>query len=211
MLFSLKTFNTYAKMTITEQNQPTVAQSGSKISKPRKPPKKKLLKSAIPPVFILPSSLPPTSDEDKIFGLEIKRAVEKVLGMSEYEDSDTVECVQRCNGIYKIFLSEEKDRSRLLINGMSVRGHFITTYGENPLAINGQDAVRLKIKNIDYETPDEDVVNVLKSIGFTLASNIMYECFRNEDGKLLKTKNGFRFVFVLRPTRMFSEKNRDWQ
>ena len=34
----------------------------------------------------------------------------------------------------------------------------------------------------------------------------MYECFRNEDGKLLKTKNGHRFVFVIRPTSLFSEK-----
>ena len=93
-----------------------------------------------------------------------------------------------------------------MINGMSIRGHSITTYGENPLSINGQDAVRLKIKNIDYETPDVDVVKVLKSMGFTLASNIMYECFRNEDGKLLKTKNGHRFVFIARPTSLFSEK-----
>ena len=73
---------------------------------------------------------------------------------------------------------------------MSIRGHHITIYGENPLAIDGQDAVRLKIKNIDYETKDEDVVKVLKSIGLTLTSNIMYECFRNEEGKLLKTKIG---------------------
>ena len=138
--------------------------------------------------------------------MEIKRAVEAVFNISESENSNAVECVQRCNGVYKIFLSEKKDRNQLLIKGMSIRGFSITVYGENPLSIDGQDAVRLKIKNIDYETPDVEVVKALKSIGFTLASNIMYECFRNEEGKLLKTKNGHRFVFISKPTSPFSEK-----
>ena len=58
--------------------------------------KKSQLKSAVPPVFILPSHLPPTSDQDKIFGLEIKRAVEAVFNISESENSNAVECVCVC-------------------------------------------------------------------------------------------------------------------
>ena len=130
----------------------------------------------------------------------------KVVKTNWDENGNAVECVQRCNGVYKFFLAETKDRNQLLIKGMSIRCHNITVYGKNPLSIDGQEAVRLKIRNIDYETPDVEVVTALKSIGFTLASNIMYECFRNEEGKLLKTKNGHRFVFISKPTSLFSEK-----
>ena len=163
-------------MASTEQNQPNVPLIENKMSKSKKPRKNSQLKSAVPPVFILPCSLPPTSDEDRIFGLEICRAVEAVFieisEISESEYSNTIECVQRCNGIFKIFLSEKKDRDQLLIKGISIRGHHITIYDENPLATVGQDVVRLKIKNIDYETQDEEVVKALKSIGFTLVWGI---------------------------------------
>ena len=59
---------------------------------------KNLAKSTIPAVFILPDSLP--SDEGRVSGLEIKRAVEAVIDTEG--NGNKVECVQRCNGVFKI-------------------------------------------------------------------------------------------------------------
>ena len=190
----------------SKTTKPAKAPNAPNANAPKKTKKRTYVKTTLQPVYVLPSSLPPTDEYEKIYGLEIKRAVESTLGIDEEYNSSRVECVQRHHGVYKIWLAENKDRYSVLIKGISLRGHHITTYGENPLSIDGQEAVRLKISNLDYRTSDEEVVITLRSIGFLLASNVMYESFRDEKGKLLKTKSGNRFVFIARPTFPFSGK-----
>ena len=163
---------------------------------------KSLAKSSIPALFILPDSLP--SEDGKVGGLEIKRAVEAVIDPGD--EGNKVECVQRCNGVFRVILWGRKERNQLLIYGLSIRGISVTVYGENPLSVDGQDAVKLFISNVDYEIPDFEVLTALKSLGIILVSNIKYEMYRDEKGKLLETKNGRRFVFIARPTRHFGPR-----
>ena len=133
-------------------------------------------KSNIPAVFIMPQSLPSDFIDGKLNGQEIKRAVETALHLDE--DNTEIECVQRCNGVFKIFFSNHMERRKLLISGVAIRGVHITVYGENPLSIDGQDAVRLRISNIDYLTSDIDVINAIKNQGITIVSDLMYESYR---------------------------------
>ena len=164
------------------------------------------VKSNTPPVFILPQTLPVgTGAGGKVYGLEIKKSVETALNLDEYEADNNIECVQRSNGVFKIFLKGTRLRHKLLISGLSIRGHDIPIYGENPLAIDGQEAVKLKISNIDYLTPDSAVITALRKLKIQLVTDIMYECYRDNEGNLLKTKNGSRFIFIVRPTTFFAQ------
>ena len=105
-------------MAACDPNQPLIVDNSSNPTKPTKPAtsvnlpnlknktkKRTYVKTTIQPVYILPSALPPTDEYDKIYGLEIKRAVESTLGIDEDYDSSRVECVQRHHGVYKIWLS----------------------------------------------------------------------------------------------------------
>ena len=164
------------------------------------------VKTNIPAVFILPQTLPrDIGGGGKVYGLELKKAVETALGIGEYDD--LIECVQRTNGVFKIFFKEMKLRYKLLISGLSVRGIDIPVYGENPLAIDGQEAVRLKISNVDYLTPDSDVLSALKKLNIKIVTDLMYECYRDKEGNLLKTKNGSRSCMDLGTKNQNERKN----
>ena len=85
-------------------------------------------KSNIPAVFIMPQSLPSDFIDGKVNGQEIKRAVETALHLDE--DYTEIECVQRCNGVFKIFFSNiaganDVLRSVLIPLQMSAYGSYI--------------------------------------------------------------------------------------
>ena len=65
--------------------------------------------------------------------------------------------------------------------------------------------MKLKISNIDYLTPDSAVITALRKLKIQLVTDIMYECYRDNEGNLLKTKNGSRFIFIVRPTTFFAQ------
>ena len=153
-------------------------------------------KSTVPPAFILPKSLPSSKEHGgPVYGLEIKRAVEASLG-----NDVEIACIQKVNGIWRIILWSRKDRNNLVQKGISIRGHAITVYSTNPLLIEGKETVKLIIGNILYSISDEEVTKSLKKLQLTLGSEIQNERYRDEDGKLLETETGRRFVYIPEPS-----------
>ena len=150
-------------------------------------------KSVVLPIFIKPYELP--SEDGRVYGLEIKRAIEVVLGPDR-----KIECVQKCNGFWRIILWSVQDRNTLLQAGLTIRGLVIPLYGSNPNNINGKESVRLYISNVYYSIADEEVKKALRGIGLVLGGEIKYENYKDENRKTLETKTGRRFVMIAEPT-----------
>ena len=150
-------------------------------------------KSAVLPLFLKPHELP--SAEGKVYGLEIKRAMEVVLG-----PDCKIECVQKCNGYWRLILWSIQDRNTLLQAGLTIRGLVVPLYGTNPNNINGREGVRLYISNVYYSIADEEVKKALRGIGLILGGELKYENYKNETRKTLETKTGRRFIQIAEPT-----------
>lgn len=132
---------------------------------------------------------------DPVWGLEIKRAMEDVIG----KQTD-IECVQKCNGNWRLILWDPKDRALLLTTGISIRGFIVTLLGRNPNHINGKEGVRLILSNIPYSISNEEVVKGLHKIGVTVGSSeLKWEQYKDENRKMLGTKTGRRFVLIEPP------------
>lgn len=156
------------------------------------PPKKD--KSTVLPCYVKASDLP-TSD-GAIYGLEIKRSMETVLGKD-----CKIECIQKCNGVWRLVLWTKQDRNTLLQTGLSLRGHSIPVSNESPYSYKGKETVMLYISNVYYSIADEEVSKSLRNLGLILCGEIKWEQYRDEDRHLLDTKTGRRYVRISEPTK----------
>lgn len=162
------------------------------------PPKQTNIKSTVLPIFIQASDLP--TDDGPIYGLEIKRAMEMVIGKDK-----KIECVQKCNGLWRLYLWTKQDRNTILQTGLSLRGHSISVSSENPNSYQGKDTVWLYISNVYYSIADEEVSKALRNIGLVVIGKIKWENYRDEKRNLLDTKTGRRYVRISQPTNPLPE------
>ena len=148
------------------------------------------------PIFIVAKTLP-TDGDGEIYGLEIMRAMEDVIGKKA-----SVECIQKVNGLWRLIVFEKRHRDLLLQTGLNIRGYTITLHSRNPfLNKNGEEQVRLIISNVPYSIANEEIIKSLDSIGVTVsAKDIQWENYRNENRDMLSTKTGRRFIFIDPPT-----------
>ena len=144
-----------------------------------------------PTLFVPAKNLP--SFGKPIYGTEIYKAVEnatKNRGMSE--------CIQKLDGLWRITMKDETSRISLLTGGISIRGHHITVLGKNPYLVDGEEGVRLTIKNIAYSVSTDAIKGELLSLGVIFGSEIDYELYR-VDQKLTSCSTGNRFAFIQKP------------
>ena len=144
------------------------------------------------PIFIVAKHLP-TGEDGEIYGLELKRAMEDVIGKRA-----EIECIQKVNGLWRLIVWEKRHRELLLQYGLNVRGFTVTLHSRNPyLGKNGEEQVRLIISNVPYSIASEEIVKSLDLIGLTVsAKDIQWEQYRDENRNMLKTKTGRRVVFI---------------
>ena len=149
-------------------------------------------KSIIPAMYVLPKSLLELGD-DPVYGREICKAMAMVTG------ENSVECVQKVNGKWRLTVKSKTERASILLNGLSIRGHSVQVLGQSPNMINGEESVRLMIANVPYEVSDEDIRKALETLQIKIGAEIHWEYFQDEQKKWLKAKTGRRFVFMQPP------------
>ena len=154
------------------------------------------IKTTLLPLFIVAKHLP-TDENGEIYGLELKRAMEDVIGKRSH-----IECIQKVNGLWRLILWEKRHRDLLLQTGLNIRGFTVTHHNRNPyLGKNGEEQVRLIISNVPYSIASEEIIKSLDSIGVTVnANDIQWENYRDEERNMLGTKTGRRFIFIDPPT-----------
>ena len=148
------------------------------------------------PIFIVAKTLP-TDGDGEIYGLEIMRAMEDIIGKKA-----SVECIQKGNGLWRLILWEKRHRDLLLQTELNIRGYTVTLHSRNPfLNKNGEEQVRLIISNVPYSIANEEIIKPLDSIGVTVsAKDIQWENYRDENRDMLGTKTGRICIFIDPPT-----------
>lgn len=152
--------------------------------------------ATVEPLFLLRRNLPPASGErDRFEALELCLAAERVSGR------ETIMGAQEIRGLWRIYPTNRTARTKLLIEGMAVRGHTVTLYDKNPFVLRGQGgaeapATKLFISNLPLSVSDADIESALIRVGCVMRSNITRERMRDRDGKLTRFYTGRRFIFI---------------
>ena len=150
----------------------------------------------VEPVFFLVRDVPVSSDS-RLDTLEVCLAAERVSGR------ETVFGAQEIKGMWRIYPLSRESREKLLIEGISLRGHAVTLHNKNPFIVRGgteSPAVKVWISDIPLSVANEDIEGSLIRLGCVIRSSIILEKSRNKDGKLTRFCTGRRFVFISTPS-----------
>ena len=151
-----------------------------------------------PAVFIVASTLQNLGAP--VYGLEIVRAIQEITG----EIGDVI-CVQKTQGVWRINPKTKSDRAKILLRGITVRGHAITVLGTSPRLVNGLQTIRVNIANIPYEIPDSEVQVALDLLELKFGSSILYEFYKDEEKQPTSVKTGRRYVNIVPPSKPLPE------
>lgn len=150
----------------------------------------------VEPVFLLRRDLPfnqQTPQEKTYNALEVCLSAEKVSGR------ETITGAQEIRGLWRVYPIDREARTKLLLEGMTVRGHTLTVYDKNPFILSGgreSPATKVWIGDIPISVDNTDIETALVRLGCTMRSRLMMEKMRNRDGKLTRFLTGRRFVFI---------------
>ena len=158
--------------------------------------------SGVSTLFVSANALPAVTSTDFIGGLEICRAMEKVVGVGNVDGSI------RISGLWRLQVKNEKSRTVLLTQGISIRGLNITVLSKNPYLVDNQESVKLIIGNLPFSISNEEIKLSLISNGAKAVSTIKWEHYRelkdpSDPDKipgLTSFKTGRRFCYIAKPS-----------
>ena len=158
--------------------------------------------SGVSTLFVSANALPAVTSPDFIGGLEICRAMEKVVGVGNVDGSI------RISGLWRLQVKNEKSRTALLTQGITIRGLNITVLSKNPYLVDNQESVKLIVGNLPFSISNEEIKQSLISNGAKAVSTIKWEHYRelkdpsdpNKLPGLTSFKTGRRFCYIAKPS-----------
>ena len=158
--------------------------------------------SGVSTLFVPANTLPATTSPDFIGGLEICKAMEKVVGVGNVDGSI------RISGLWRLQVKNEKARSQLLTNGLPIRGINVTVVSKNPYLVDNEESVKLIVGNLPFSISNEEIKKSLETIGAKVVSSIKWEHYRevkdpSDPDKipgLTSFKTGRRFTYIAKPS-----------
>ena len=113
---------------------------------------------------------------------------------------DQLDGVQRVGQLCRIYLKSLHGRLDLMTRkSLITDGKSVALYEQNPFKINLQSPDdkkdKLTIKGLPISVSNDEVVNLLKSKGITLATQVKFANIRDDNGSLTSYRNGARFVY----------------
>ncbi|KAK7480617.1 hypothetical protein BaRGS_00028193 [Batillaria attramentaria] len=110
---------------------------------------------------------------------------------------------QKIGPVWRVYPQNNDARVKLLIDGLTLRGHTVSCNDKNPLMVasaskNGQPirTTKLIIGNIPISFNNEDIEQTVIKLGCVPRSNLFLEKDRDETGALTRWVTGRRFIYI---------------
>ena len=155
--------------------------------------------STVETVFIHVDSLPTEGDREYTTreicnSCEIKHGYGCMFG------------AQRIGKLWRLYPVDFEVRAKLLIEGITLRGHSIELKDKNPFVVpdggRRRLSTRVLIGNVPLSYSDDEIKNTLAMLGCTFMSELYLERDRDAiTGQLTRWYTGRRFVYIERPRR----------
>ena len=120
--------------------------------------------------------------------------VELFTAISKRIDSSHITGLQRVRGLWRIYIDNLQDKVSLMEQGVPLRGKIIPVLNTNPQRLDGENSLRIRIKNIPLSADDGVISRVLTFRGIEVIA-INRDKLR-VNGKLANCETGDRLVVV---------------
>ena len=149
----------------------------------------------VEPVYVMHDYLPPEGTRQHSVR-ELCDSCEKTSGFG------SIIGAQRIGALWRIYPQSSDARGKLLIQGISLRGHSVTLKDKNPFSkptLTGDEEIpttRLIIGNVPLSVNNTEIEEVIKKIGAKPCSKLLMEKDRYESGQLTRWLTGRRYMYI---------------
>lgn len=112
---------------------------------------------------------------------------------------DKLRGAQRIRGLWRLYITDEDSKLKLLTQGLYILGTRVNLYTENPFTGNlggESESVKLTIKDIPLSYTNQDITAFLTKLGAKMTSDIKFSKARDRSGALTDFLDGDRFVYL---------------
>jgi hypothetical protein len=149
------------------------------------------IQDGVPLVFLKESSL---FGEAKPLPAQWLKHEELYTSIGNVIDSSHISGLQRVRGMWRIYLDNLEDKVTLLAQGVTIRGKTLNVLNTNPLRLDGENTVRIRIQDIPLSVDDGLITRTLILKGLDVISSTR-EKLRIAD-KLTNCETGDRLIIV---------------
>ena len=153
------------------------------------------MSSEISPVYFLHRNLG-LSRDDQVSGYDVIKEIRSVVS------EEAIEGIQRIGGLWRLYITSQDDRIKLLAQGFGYKGLSVTVTSENPFLVDStskKDAptgTKVLIMNIPLNIPNSEIMDMLQQCNVSAESDIAYEYERDDNKRLTPIKNGNRSIYM---------------
>lgn len=147
--------------------------------------------SSVPLVFLQESAIFGTtkpSYKDYLRHDELYKAIGNVINPTH------ITGLQRVNGMWRVYIDNLEDKATLMANGIFIRNKQISFLQTNPLRLDYENTVRIRIQNIPLSADDGTITRSLILRGIEVISS--YREKLRIDNKLTNCETGDRIIIV---------------
>lgn len=135
-----------------------------------------------------------------VSGLDICLAAANVVGDNNLIEGAQLKRYPRGAGLWRVYLTSNDARARLLAEGLSVGDIAVVLHSQNPFSTGEGDpekrSVKITVKELSISMADDTVKDMLSNLGINVSSRIMSGYYRDRDGKRTNFKNGNRVAYA---------------
>ncbi len=143
---------------------------------------------AIQPIFFKHEDI---VDIDNVSGLDICIAADQVIGDSGACEGSQLKRYPGGHGLWRVYLSTNMARAKLMAEGMSIGPCSITVYSQNPYATLNHDpdkkSIKVTVKDVPLSVANACITDAIKALGVE-PPRLRDGYYRDPDGKLTKYK-----------------------
>lgn len=145
------------------------------------------------PVFILAKDIPATNTT--LTGENVYISLMKTV------NTEHIAGIQRIGALWRLYLSEQEDRVKLIVNGLSINDVNVVVHDQNPFTkAKNEHLTRVLIKDLPLSVGDELIKSTLEHMKCTIRGDITRQQLR-VGGRLTNCLNGDRIVYIDPPSK----------
>lgn len=114
---------------------------------------------------------------------------------------DTVRCIQLDRDLWRIYLTKDDSKQKLIEQGVDIEDQNFNVYDQNPYTTGSKSpadrALKVTVSGVPLSVDDHEILVMLKKLGANPKSDLQYEKIRNPvTKKMTGVLNGNRYIYI---------------
>lgn len=107
------------------------------------------------------------------------------LSIAASSSASNLKCVQKDRDLWRLYVSSQESRRKLVCEGLEIRNINIRIYDTNPfsagLSTPDEQVLKITVKGVPLSVDDDEVLKMLNKLNLSFNSDLKYEKIRHPE------------------------------